>query len=335
VDPPVSTEGDNNTNNNHQELISKYSKMKRNNIDSRIKFKLPKVSSLHNMPTSEISSLQKQTAKTIGKSVVFQDVIFNTTEQVNGFGPRMVVIPAGSFIMGCSAKETSCPKASSPNVVMTHDLPFAVSETEVTFTDWQLCVAAKGCQGNQFPDDAGWGRGLRPVMNVSWYDALEYTNWLSGVTGKQYRLLSESEWEYVARAGTSMIYSFGNNISCQQASFNGGIVDNKKSECFYLVGSSLKGTSEVKSYPPNAFGLFDMQGNVWEWTLDCWSSSLMPKPLNGEPYFHKKCNTVVTRGGSWNNESEYLRLSSRLGIGKLNPILNQGFRIAQDMFVTM
>ena len=130
---------------------------------------------------------------------------------------------------------------------------------EVTFSEWEACVSAGGCNGYR-PDDRGWGRGNRPVMNVSWDDAQSYVRWLSSKTGHNYGLLSESEWEYVARAGTETPFYFGSTISTDQANYNGN----------YTYGSGREGVYRRKTLPvgrfsANVWGVYDMHGNVWEW----------------------------------------------------------------------
>lgn len=146
---------------------------------------------------------------------------------------------------------------------------FAVSKFEITFHEWSACVADGGCQGNPNPSDEGWGREMRPVINVSWNDAQDYTRWLSDHTGQNYRLLSQAEWEYAARAGSGAEFATGSTIGSTQANFS------------QWIGR----TQTVGSYPANAFGVSDMHGNVAEWVEDC---------EVGSP-----CTLRVIRGGHW------------------------------------
>ncbi|MXY88967.1 MAG: formylglycine-generating enzyme family protein [Gammaproteobacteria bacterium] len=158
---------------------------------------------------------------------------------------------------------------------------------------WDACVAAGGC-GDR-PYDQGWGRENRPVFNVSWNDAQEYVTWLSRETGRTYRLLSESEWEYAGRAGTDTRYSWGDEFDESLAN-NGGR------------------TVPVGSYPANAFGLHDMHGNVWEWTEDCWNGSYAGAPDDGSAWLSGdggNCYFRVSRGGSWHGDPGFLRSASR------------------------
>lgn len=164
--------------------------------------------------------------------------------------PEMVVVPAGQFMMGSPDNDLAHMTSERPQHKVTIAEPFAVGKFEVTFAEWDACVLNGGCSGYR-PSDEGWGRGRRPVIHVSWSDAQEYVAWLSKKSGKTYRLLSEAEWEYAARAGTTTRYAFGNSITTQEAQF------------------SARKTAEVGSFKPNAFGLYDMHGNVMEWVEDC------------------------------------------------------------------
>ncbi len=212
--------------------------------------------------------------------------------------PEMVVVPAGRFKMGegSSARDVTIQQA------------FAVGKFEVTFDEWAACVAGGGCTSNRNPGDEGWGKGRRPVINVSWNDAKEYVAWLSGKTGQTYRLLTEAEWEYAARAGTTARYSWGNEIDCSKASYDGG----EKSTCHWNPGGKLRGTQLVGSYGANPFGLHDMHGNVWEWCEDAYDSS-----------------SRVVRGGSWLNVPDGLRSSYRRGVGPVDRVSGIGFRVAR------
>ena len=177
--------------------------------------------------------------------------------------PEMVVIPAGTFQMGSPASEAGRDDDEGPRREVTLR-SFAMGVTEVTFDEWDACVRGGGCSGYR-PDDQGWGRGSRPVINVSWGDVQAYVRWLSESTEAAYRLPSESEWEYAARAGTTTPFHTGSTISTDQANYNGN----------YTYGSGSRGryrgrTTSVGTFAPNAFGLYDVHGNVREWVEDCW-----------------------------------------------------------------
>ena len=231
--------------------------------------------------------------------------------------PEMVVVPAGRFRMG------DLSGAGDNDERPVHDVtiasPFAVGKYEVTFAEWDACVAGSGCTHRS--DDKGWGRGgLRPVINVSWDDAQEYMRWLSRKTGKAYRLLSEAEWEYVARAGSTTKYPWGDDVGTNKANCDGcgSRWDNKR-------------TAPVGSFEPNAFGLFDTAGNVWEWVEDCWNKNYNGAPANGSAWTSGNCDEHVLRGGSWYFDPRNLRSAVRFRIGTGVRDGNFGFRVARTL----
>ena len=195
--------------------------------------------------------------------------------------PEMVVVPGGRF-----------------------GRPFAVGVYEVTFGEWDACVSGGGCGGYR-PSDQGRGRGRQPVRNVSWDDAQAYVRWLSGKTGEEYRLLSEAEWEYVARAGTTTEYWWGDDVGHNRANCNG-------------CGDSYSYTAPVGSFAANPFGLHDVHGNVWEWVEDCWEGVW-------------GCRARVLRGGSWDGKPRDLRSAHR-GLATTGDRGNDvGFRVSRTL----
>ena len=223
---------------------------------------------------------------------------FRDALRSGGEGPEMVVVPAGTFRMGCVSGQ-GCQDDESPVHRVTIGAPFAVGVYEVTFAEWEACVRAGGCGGYR-PDDMDWGRGKRPVINVSSEDAQAYVAWLSRESGAQYRLLSEAEWEYVARAGSETAYSWGNEVWRNRANCRGcgSRWDNKQ-------------TAPVGSFGANAFGLQDLHGNVEEWVQDCWNNNYTGVPADGTAWEQGNCNTRVVRGGSWVDRPRILRSASR------------------------
>ena len=221
--------------------------------------------------------------------------------------PLMVAVPAGKFKMGSAKYKTELP-VRSVNVRR-----FAVGIHEVTFSQWDACHRAGRCS-NQ-PSDNRWGRGNRPVIDVSWNDAQEYVRWLSEVTGEKYRLLSESEWEYVARAGTTGPFHTGSTISRDQANYGGS------------------GTLEVGSRTEsNRFGLHDVHGNVWEWVEDCWHGNYSGAPQDGRAWTKGgDCGKRVFRGGSWENPPEFVSSSYRWGGDDRLRAASLGFRVAREL----
>ncbi len=228
--------------------------------------------------------------------------------------PEMVVVPAGSFRMGSD----DGPSDEKPVRTVTIRQPFAVGKYEVTFAEWDLCVAGKGC--NQNPE-TNWGRGQQPVMRVSWNDAKEYVAWLSKTTGQPYRLLSEAEWEYAARAGTTTKYAFGDTITTKQAQFSEG------------SWGSAKQTIEVGSFSPNGFGLHDMHGNLWEWVEDCWIDSYKgaPSDASARTTACSDDGRRVLRGGSWDFHPEILRSAYRSRNSSGLRVDSLGFRVARSV----
>ena len=224
--------------------------------------------------------------------------------------PEMVVVREGRFRMGSTAGDDD----ERPVHEVTIARQFAVGVHEVTFAEWDACVSDGGCGGYR-PDDVGWGRGERPAINVSWNDAKAYVRWLSGRTGEAYRLLSESEWEYVARAGTTGPYHFGLSLSSSQANY----------------GNNRGETVPVGSYPANAFGLHDVHGNVWEWVEDCWNDSYHGAPSDGSAWESGECGRRVLRGGSWSLIPGFLRSAYRNWLTSGLRDVYYGFRVARTL----
>ncbi len=222
--------------------------------------------------------------------------------------PEMVVVPAGSFMRsnGYAEREVTIPK------------PFAVGVYEVTFDEWDACRRAGGCTHN--PEDDGWGRGSRPVINVDWNDAQEYVRWLSQKTGETYRLLSESEWEYAARAGTQTAYWWGDEIGTNRANCLG-------------CGSrwDYEQTAPVGSFSANAFGLYDVHGNVSEWVGDCWNHDIAVAPTDGSVWSSGDCGYRVLRGGQYFIEPKDIRSAYRHTRPAGSRISVVGFRVARTI----
>ncbi|NWH08210.1 MAG: formylglycine-generating enzyme family protein [Alphaproteobacteria bacterium] len=243
--------------------------------------------------------------------------------------PEMVVIRAGSFTMGSPEGEEGRTNNEGPQRYVTIAKPFAVGRFEVTFAEWDACVADGGCNGYR-PDDNGWGRrGARPVINVSWYDAQAYMQWISTKTGKTYRLLSEAEWEYVARASTITPFYTGETILTDQANYDGTYTYGPARR----RGEYRKQTVAVGSFPPNAFGLYDMHGNVWEWCQDAWNNSYdgPGRPDDGRPWLSGNSRLRVLRGGSWGNNPQDLRSATRNYDFPTDRAISVGFRLASTL----
>ncbi len=206
--------------------------------------------------------------------------------------PEVVILPPGHFLMGSARRGLSVRRAEMPQHLVTIGQPIAVGRYEVTFAEWDACVADGGCNGHK-PGDEKWGRGNRPVIHVDWNDAQRYVSWLSRKTGKPYRLLSEAEWEYAVRADTPTPYYWGEDPRLTEicAYANVGPI--------YNCAEEKRSTVPVGSYRPNNFGLYDMIGNVLEWTADCWNDTYDGAPSDGSVWREGNCEMRVLRGGSW------------------------------------
>ena len=235
----------------------------------------------------------------------------------------MVVVPAGSFMMGSLESDREGFLRESPQHAVRIGAPFAVGMYEVTFAEWDACVSDGGCGGHS-PNDNGWGRGRRPVMNVRWEDAQAYVQWLSRETGQRYRLLTEAESEYVARAGTTTGRYWGQGESGQCRYANGNDDD---APC----PDGYEGTAPVGSFQPNAFGLCDMLGNVSELTEDCWNVDYSGAPTNGSAWQAGDCSERVLRGGSWNSIPGGLRSANRFRDSAGDRNYDYGFRVARTI----
>ena len=239
--------------------------------------------------------------------------------------PNMVRLPGGRYLMGSPASEPGRFDNEGPQHWV--QVPaFEIGRYPVTFAQWDACVAAGGCTHK--PSDAGWGRGQWPVINISWEDAQEYVRWLIQETGELWRLPTEAEWEYAARAGTTTPFSTGNCISTSQANYDGSFDYN---DCGAKTGVYVGKTQPVGSYPPNPWGLHDLHGNVWEWVEDCYHDNYAGAPTDGSPWTQGSCQKRVLRGGSWYFYPSYLRSANRGGVDPGYRYNYVGFRVARTI----
>ena len=238
--------------------------------------------------------------------------------------PEMVVVPSGSFMMGDS---------DYPQHRVTIDYTFAVGVYEVTFEEWDACVSAGGCGGYE-ADDEGWGRGRRPVINVSWDDAWAYADWLTDRTGEEYRLLSEAEWEYVARAGTETAHYW--RESEQQCQYANGL-DAAAAAAFESLfppagcDDGEARTATVGRYLPNRFRLHDVLGNVSEWVEDCYALGVERRRSDGTAWYDGDCSRRVYRGGSWLSHRRDLRAAANRNQQAGDRRRTHGFRLARTI----
>ncbi len=225
---------------------------------------------------------------------------------------EMVVVPAGEFRMG--AGETIYEKPEHRVVIAN---PFAIGRREITFEEWDRCFVAGGCKHR--PDDHGWGRGNRPVVDVSWDDAKIFVTWLSQITRKGYRLPSEAEWEYAARAGTNSPFWWGRSASSGNAI------------CEDCAGTPPRQTLPTGSLRPNGFGLFDVAGNAAEWVEDCWNEAYRGAPMDGSAWTTGQCRQRVLRGGSFASKAIMIRSAARFRYDQDVRYYANGFRVARDL----
>ena len=231
--------------------------------------------------------------------------------------PEMVVVPSGDFIMGASEGDKASRKNERPLRRVKIAEPFAMGRFEITFAQWDACVAAGGC--SYTPQDRGWGRGNLPVIYTNPSDIDQYLAWITKLTKHNYRLPSEAEWEYAARAGSNTTYPWGNDIGKNNAN------------CLGCGDQEGDRTTPVGYFKANNFGLFDMHGNVWEWTADCWNGSFGGAPTDGSAWTIGDCDRRVLKGGAWGKKANDSRSSRRrndkidLRSGK------RGFRIVMTL----
>lgn len=227
-------------------------------------------------------------------------------------------LPSGKFSMGCNQNDHCKPRETPLHTVFVP--AYKVMKTEVTFALWDACVLSGGCSTQA--KDEGWGRGNRPVIGVSYVDIVEqFIPWINTMTGEEFSLPSEAQWEYAARAGSIESFIWGSNIDCLKARF---------SQFSGACGNERK-TALVKVYPPNKFGLFDMYGNVWEWTQDCWHHNYSGAPSDASPWSTEHCDTGVIRGGSWVNQADFLRTSVRGRYNRSARSNANGFRLVMNI----
>jgi formylglycine-generating enzyme required for sulfatase activity len=202
---------------------------------------------------------------------------------------------------------------------------FAIGRFELTYAQWDACIAAGGCDGAGAATqggDQGWGRGSRPAINLSWLDAQAYVRWLSGQTGERYRLPTEAEWEYAARAGARTAYAWGvDPPSCDRPAYNGANYGSCPSQSTLPVGS----------YRANAFGLHDVHGNAWEWVQDCWTQNYDGAPADGSAVEMSGCEERTLRGGSYFTTPALLHAAYRAGAEPEGRDPGFGVRVARDV----
>ncbi len=272
--------------------------------DAIMDYQKAKQSKINGLPTKtllfQLKSEQKWPGKMPGETIQSCDTC-----------PVMVVVPSGQFMMG---SETG--RDNEKPVHLVNIKEFMISQTEVTFQQWDECYAQGGCEHR--PDDEQTGRNQQAVMRVNWYDAQQYLSWINKKTAQKYRLPTESEWEYAARAGSTTAYPWGDDVGVNRANCSGCQVQN------------MSIMNQVENFAANAFGLYDMHGNVWEWTQDCWHPNYLGAPSDNQAWEPNGCDQFVVRGGSGGNPPEEIRSAARGAMAAGKRLNSLGFRIASD-----
>jgi formylglycine-generating enzyme required for sulfatase activity len=250
--------------------------------------------------------------------------------------PELVVVPAGQFVMGSPPGEPDRDDDEGPQHTVSISRPFAAGKYEVTFDEWDACVAAGGCAAGE---DDGWGRGRRPVIYVSYDQAIGYTEWVSNKTGKTYQLMTEAEWEYAARAGSQAARYWGAmaDRACEFENVADAALEREKPNGWkdewgvHACDDGQARTAPVGAFKPNAFGLHDMLGSVSEWVADCYNKSYLGAPVDGRAWTTADCPRRVIRGGNWSHSPMGVRSANRNGDPPSLRNMIVGFRVARTL----
>jgi len=244
-------------------------------------------------------------------------------EEPQPWCPELILLPSGEFTMGAPAGEAGSREDERPQRSVTIGWPFALGRCAVSFAEWEAAI--RGGADLPIPSDAGWGRGARPVINVSWVEADAFCAWLNkalGLPAGTFRLPSEAEWEYACRAGTTTAYSTGATISAEQANFDGAE---------RRTGAPRNRTVAVGSLPANGWGLHEMHGNVSEWVADA-HGPYPAHPTDAAPLQRGGTPMRGLRGGSWNTPAGFLRSAQRGWELPETRDRELGFRVARSLF---
>jgi len=284
---------------------------------------------VRNFIASQVRPLSAETERALKPAASFRECLKTC--------PEMVVVPAGSFLMGSPETEKGRYTSEGPVHPVTIAKPFAVAKFTVTWDEWELCVAMRGCDGRP-TGPADFGKGNRPVINVTWDQAQSYVAWLSRMTGKPYRLLTEAEWEYAARGVTSkdashLAYPWGDDDICKHANLADKSFAGRYTGEAVSCDDKWVNTAPVGSFPANAFGLHDMHGNVFQWVQDSWHADYTGNPPSDGSEWIKDADTSrrVVRGGAWNSLPQYLRSAFRGGSSTDGRGYDLGFRVGRTL----
>jgi formylglycine-generating enzyme required for sulfatase activity/Flp pilus assembly protein TadD len=277
---------------------------------------------------AELEAMEKRRQKQLKKALAEYPAgkVFRDCEQC----PEMVVMPMGSYWMGYMDVGH---RSETPAHKVIFDYIFAAGKFEVTYEQWDLCVEEKGCSHR--PDDDGLGRGNRPVAGINWDDAQAYLAWLSAKTRQQYRLLTEAEWEYMARGGTRDDHFWRDpDKGCEYSNSADQALKEKGVDVVETAACSdghVK-AAPVGSYRANPYGFHDVLGNLSEWVEDCWKENYREAPADGSAETTGECNRRILRGGSWKSAPVEIRASSRVPLWKELRVNTTGLRVARTLF---
>ncbi len=281
---------------------------------------------LPDLKSIEIKELQNSTAQALNLPVYFFDTL-----HVGGLGPELAIIPAGQYEMGSNQTEFGHSRTEYPQHYTHISKPFAIGRFTVTADDFD-----KFCQNTEWSHrkELIWSSGKEPVINIRMLDACLYLQWLSDQTGKSYRLPTESEWEYAARAGTTTAFHFGDEVTCKEVHFHSLFPYNeaKQKKCWFLPKCSpMAQVLEVGLKPANDWGLYDVHGNVWEFTDTPWQDSHINSNRDGSSDTNFISSAVVTKGGSWFDEAIDARSAARKKRLFDEMDTNLGFRVVREL----
>lgn len=278
------------------------------------------------LKADQVKDLQLQCAKNHNLPVYFSDRI-----KKDVLGPELAIIPAGQYEMGSHSEEFGHSATENPQHYSCITKPFAIGRFTITANDFEHFIADTEWH---FRKDLIWSSGRKPVINVRMSDAILYADWLSEQTGYIYRLPTESEWEYAARAGTSTAFHFGDEVTCKEVHFHSLFPYNeaKKKKRWFLPKCSPMATAlEVGSKPSNNWGLHEVHGNVWEFTNTPWHDSHFHSNRDGSANDKFLSRAVVTKGGSWFDEAIHARSASRRRRLFDELDTNLGFRLVREL----
>lgn len=280
------------------------------------------------MSVQERIALQQITAAQVNLGVVFRDTL-----KQGGRGPEMVLIPAGMFAMGSTAQEFGHRREEAPQHYVGLRKAYAIGRYTVTAEEFAPFAQATGWRPGP---DLLWARGRKPVINIRIADAMAYAHWLSEQTGETYRLPTEAQWEYAARAGSSTAFHYGESISCREVHFNPTFPyeeARQKKRWFVPRCMPVSSAFEVGAKPPNLWGLFDMHGNVWEFTASPWTASHINADRDGSIDAGVYSDWIVVKGGSYFDSAVLARSASRRPRLRDELDVNLGLRLLRELRV--